>query len=363
MSQRPKTDKEVQSGRSPEEWEYYNWYNKNYMKIMKARSALSEKGTYDKLMSDAWPDPKDRDGFVDWLLERARIGSERLDYQIQPRELLDTIAKINFLSNTQAGKFHWTMEMCNVPFIILGQATFDSVSTCYGLQIGTEYLWPNLSSDEPDVTKNNILAINLAVEVPVNNATSTSKPNPVSSLLHIEENKKFLGEPVRDHHIFSPEHFVFVQLGALCVFTGDWTEALKEGGLNPINKGPWEHNNFGVALRIDARGNPGAVYVIYNFYECDPDLRADPDENDSDQYPGRERRANSLDTRLVAPGCKERFAVAKIANSLYELGDIEKRFEFEVVASGERQIVRAKIWESESFGEVITPVVVKHGIC
>ncbi|KAM0556082.1 hypothetical protein ACHAPJ_006070 [Fusarium lateritium] len=316
MSQRPKTDKEIQSEWSPKEWEYFKWWDKNSEIATRLRSPLSERGAYDKLLNDAWSDPDDRAGFVKWRRRWTSRVRDRLNYPIQPRELLDTIAKTNFLDNARAGKFHWTMEMGKVPFITLGQATFEGVLTCYGLQIGIDYLWPNLDSDEPGVTKNNILAINLTVEVPVNHATSTSKFNPVSSLSHIEESKKFLGEPVRDHHVFSPDHFVFVQLGALCVFAGEWAEAVKEGGLNVINKGPWGHNNFGVVLRIDARGNPGAVYVIYNFYECDPDLRTDSDENDSYQNPGRERRTESLDMRLVAPGCKERFAVAKIANSL-----------------------------------------------
>ncbi|KAF4333140.1 hypothetical protein FBEOM_13053 [Fusarium beomiforme] len=83
-------------------------------------------------------------------------------------------------------------------------------------------------------------------------------------------------------------HFVFAQLGALC---------------------PWEQTNYGVGLRVDKPGTPGAVSLVYNNFETEKDVR-EFYHAIRNYNPDRKRRVKDTNRGLLFDGCKECFEVA-----------------------------------------------------
>ncbi|KAK3369446.1 hypothetical protein B0T24DRAFT_360748 [Lasiosphaeria ovina] len=138
--------------------------------------------------------------------------------------------------------------------------------------------------------------------------------------------------------------FIFAQLGPLYAFTGphDWAEARKVMTYDDtIEMGHWTATGFGVVTEIDKNGRPGAIWLIYNFYQDDytdfgPITRTHKpvfDQETMQQLPEKGR---------LVEGCTTTFTVAKIAENLGQLG-AGKSFKIDVKEFDERQLVRVKI--------------------
>ncbi|KAF5023403.1 hypothetical protein F66182_4560 [Fusarium sp. NRRL 66182] len=331
MSQRPKTDSELKAEWSPKEWEYYRWYDENALELSEARNDTAEDDAYEKLLSSEWPDAQDRAGFDKWLDQWCHRWVERQRYRIPPQELVEKLKEISFLYIHQAENLYWSILTPGTPFVPLGESDFGGVLNGYGLGIGGMYMWPNSMDEEPGVSDGHMLGIHL----------DTDESGNSWSVINNNNNQA-------DAHDSS---FVFAQLGELFAFHGNWEDA-RGGDPAAIRKGPWRGTDYGVVLRLSEEGVPGGIYVVYNYIKSEDDLISESDG------PGEPPRRNE-DTAFVVPGRATRCSVAKIANSLDEVGDYQKRLDFSVLADTQRLIVRAKVVDSD-LGHVFKPCMVRQ---
>ncbi|KAF5619807.1 hypothetical protein F25303_12703 [Fusarium sp. NRRL 25303] len=291
----------------------------------------------------------------------------------------------------------------------LGQSDFGGVFTGYRIKVARDFLWPSVNSESPTITSTATLAILL------DSSCSISQPTGAATFPFSAAQKTVekIGERMADRtslrefkesDIDKPNHFVFAQLGSLIAFSKQcdprdgWVK-MNSVYDNRKEDDPWAQTNFGVVVRLDKKGNPGAVYVILNHFEnctdygdspdhgvlygdefaytssddehedtdsgfssSDDDSDDDSDGESSEDNTDRERRAYDPIDGFLTESCKQRFEVAKISNSIERLGNGMADFEFEVITTTECQIVRAMIWNSETHGEIIALALVKnHG--
>ncbi|RKL29960.1 hypothetical protein BFJ72_g11829 [Fusarium proliferatum] len=160
----------------------------------------------------------------------------------------------------------------------------------------------------------------------------------------------------------NPQDFIFVQLGLLWTFTGDWKKAL-QGNPNDDKRGRWNPNGFAVVMRLSPKGEPGKVYALRH-----PDAVPELEKIEDDLIGSRKPKANKKSTHTQGfnlkhynpghphPKSDSSFWIPKIADSIQELGSYKREFEFEVFPSEEPQIFNAKIWIYGLDGPVLTPV-------
>lgn len=172
------------------------------------------------------------------------------------------------------------ISVLNPPFRLIGEADFGGIFTGYGLDPGTIYLWPNFELEtDPQLVSRNILAINTNIKVEGTFIERHGDALPaaiqVSPQKRRREDDSSGGESIRSTDSDDadlPGGFLFVQIGSLIAYTGDWakTQALGRGD---IVAGSWTATEYGVVLQIDSRGRPGSVWVIYNFHNEDEEGR------------------------------------------------------------------------------------------
>jgi hypothetical protein len=160
----------------------------------------------------------------------------------------------------------------------------------------------------------------------------------------------------------APHTFVFVQLGLLWSFTGDWEKA-RQGHPNDDKRGRWKPSGFAVVVRLSPKGKPGELYVLHH-----PNAKPELKKFEDDLVGERKSRKNKKKTtepgvflKSYNPGhphpkSDSSFWIAKIANSIQELGSYERKFEFDVVSSNKFHIVNAKIWNYGLDGPPLIPV-------
>ncbi|KAG5799017.1 hypothetical protein H9Q69_001958 [Fusarium xylarioides] len=175
-----------------------------------------------------------------------------------------------------------------------------------------------------------------------------------------------------------PQDFVFVQLGLLWTFTGDW-EKVRDGNPNDDKRGEWNPTGFAVVVRLSPKGKPGEVYVIHHpdpkpqLKKFGDELDEDTDEDTDEEFDeclveDRKSHKNEQKTskqgiflehyvpRHPHPKSNSSFWIAKIANSIQDMGSYKRKFEFDVISSEESQIVNAKTWTYGLDGLTLTPV-------
>ncbi|KAF5249608.1 hypothetical protein FANTH_5115 [Fusarium anthophilum] len=158
------------------------------------------------------------------------------------------------------------------------------------------------------------------------------------------------------------QDFVFVQLGLLWTFTGDWKKA-RQGNPNVDKQGKWNPNGFAVVVRLSPKGEPGKVYALRHPNVVPQLEKIEDDLIELWKEEGNKKRNQKRGFMLkhYRPGHPHpkgdySFWIAKIADSIQELGSYEREFEFDIVPSNEPQIVNAKIWIYELDGPALTPV-------
>ncbi|KAF5613555.1 uncharacterized protein FSUBG_764 [Fusarium subglutinans] len=159
-----------------------------------------------------------------------------------------------------------------------------------------------------------------------------------------------------------PQDFVFAQLGMLWTFTGDWKKA-RQGNPNDDKRGEWNPNGFAVVVRLSPKGEPGKVYALRHPNAVPQLEKIEDDLIEIWKQEGNKKSTNKRGFMLKHykpghphPKSDSSFWIAKIADSIQELGSYEREFEFKIVPSNEPQIVNAKIWIFELDGPTLTPV-------
>lgn len=130
--------------------------------------------------------------------------------------------------------------------------------------------------------------------------------------------------------------FVFAQLGALYVY--DWKSACSAEGSFFNHRKFWEETGYGVVLRLDKRGAPNGVYVIWNFFDQVFGTGERYHVKTSDGF----STLNGIGQLHEYCGEEERFTLAKIAPDFSVLGEgYILSFEPKYQTVREHQIVRA----------------------
>ncbi|EQL01375.1 hypothetical protein OCS_02919 [Ophiocordyceps sinensis CO18] len=324
----PLSDAELIASFTPKEMEIYRWLEAT----RELRVSLLDDRVFLAMLDRRFPTREQCEEY--WAFADKWYGrvAKRMAYRMPTGKFIDLIQETHFNNAKSAGKFLWTTEMTNSPFIFLGDSACGGKSIGYGIRTGAYFLWPNLDGapEDPDMLDRSVLGINLNVEVEFRPSSGIREP------LSSGEDSVESAEPDDVGHA---QGFTFAQIGNLCVFADDWERA-KNMSPDRIIGHSWDLTEFGAVVEVRPDGAFGAVWVIYGFYSDHPDDAAERGEHDpvfdanDDLLPhiGRLHR-----------GCAEQFTVAKIANSLDDLRQPRSNFSFEIEARRECQIVRAKL--------------------
>jgi hypothetical protein len=281
--------------------------------------------------------------------------------RVQPEEFIQTIVNTNFTDMIPASNLFWQMDAYNLLFIALGRSNFGNFPTYYAFKPTARFLQPDVETDRSDTTYSQILALNMPTLRPHSVSEASGSSNPFPSESSASTVPSIFSAPVsrqrprastvespieKARSEIDPNHFVFVQLGALHVFGGKYDYS-KVDDLSTINEGPWWSNGFAVVVRLSEKGVPGAVYTLWNHGK----QTDSPDDEEDDDYDDSPEAAGHIPGYLH-PRCTEGFKFAKIADSVEELGDHKRRFSFIPLAQNEIQIVRARMWQSKVNYEV-----------
>ncbi|KAI8240682.1 hypothetical protein K4K57_007272 [Colletotrichum sp. SAR 10_99] len=281
---------------------------------------------------------------MEFLAYEARRAQERVEKTLPKltlRECMGQIEKTNFAHSNSRAEWHWIMEMVFKKFHPIGFATHGGYTTGYGIDPGPAYLLPHGFNPNNHVghrLHHSLLGINLDLNIGI---YDTDPGIPVNTIV------------TGSDHIFNPADtgFVFAQIGSLRVFNGPkgWPKQGQPVDDAYMRDGPWEETKFGVVVRIDRDGKPGAVYAIYNFWEHGKDHEG----RDHSRLRVRDHK-NKLLRNVGQPHPKcdwtENFTVAKIANNISELVPAtetsllhrSRKFKFDVQTMRECHICPAK---------------------
>ncbi|KAM0345934.1 hypothetical protein ACHAPU_005987 [Fusarium lateritium] len=360
----PKTDEEIQNGWSPKQWEYFHWYEESKQAIRDTMKVSAEWNAHRKLIRKAWPNPDDAEGYQEWAYEWLGRFIRRKHYKMSAREFGELIYQTDFLNNDQVGAIVQAMDIYDMPFVTIGETDFGGVLTGYGFTLSPRYLEPSQRVSGHGVTDDMILAMNIDVPYPPSRSTSvhsnegtstrsrgSSYSMPSVEHTHPRPRPRAPSATSAVHQArgeIDPNHFVFAQLGVLHVYSKDWEQAQARGP-SGMFQDTWWTNGFAIVVRLSEKGVPGAVYALYS-HDQQPGLKDDDDDNDDyDNYDDVEdspEAANHIPGHLH-PRSNEEFRLAKVADSLTELGDHNKRFSFIPITLNEDPIVRVKLWESK----------------
>ncbi|KAK3376370.1 hypothetical protein B0T24DRAFT_618540 [Lasiosphaeria ovina] len=256
------------------------------------------------------------------------------EFTVPSSEFVDTLRRTNFRNTQSRAEWLAMMEIRNHEFFLLGEAKFDGIFTCFGLIPGAFYLTPNMGAD--DYTEGTIYRSILGINTNVPIEFTPPEDGGGSSSKRRRQERSSGEDSVRSTDSGDVDYghgFIFAQLGPLYAFTGpcDWEEARKTMTYDDtIKMGHWTATGFGVVAEIGKNGHPGAIWLIYNFYQDD----------DTDDAPVTKQQLPEIG-RLVK-GCTTTFTVAKIAESLGQLG-AGKKFKIDIKEFDERQLVRVKM--------------------
>ncbi|KAG5799021.1 hypothetical protein H9Q69_001962 [Fusarium xylarioides] len=337
----PDTDEMIQARWGSKQWNFYNWETNNAKTIEDTLKPGSDWDALSKLISAAWPNEKDREEYEAWAHKWHGRFSLRMAYQWSPEEFIDTVLATDFLeaAEYQLHDLWWAMDTYNLPWIPIGHAKFGGVESYYAFEPAHRFLEPDCNESGPSVLGTDILAMNVkfdkvrtlsvsggspetsafslsALKMP-SDLTKPEKPNIRPRALTGPEQQPDPVELARKE--IDPNHFVFAQLGLLYVYGGDYDHA-KGGGIDVLQQGRWWRNDLVVVVRLDKKGNQGAVYVIYHANSS-----VEKDYNDGEELAPE---AKDHVAGRLHPRCNEGFSLAKIANSFHELGRFDKEFRF-----------------------------------
>ncbi|KAK5990139.1 hypothetical protein PT974_08405 [Cladobotryum mycophilum] len=279
-----------------------------------------------EIVAKQWPDKETQAAYDKWDGNWCGRHVKRLNYCCPPDEVLDNLSNTKFGDPASLGKFLWMMEMQNTSSVPIGHASRGGVHTSYHFLPGVNNLYPHYGGRgiTPGVMDSAILAIN--TDVLVEDYTPEDGPSRNASKCQGSGTESIAPEDSTSHN--NSGTWVFAQIGQLFALVG-WV---------------WEPTDFVVVVRLDGRGNPGAVYAIYSFFHFPDDYYRDDKTPRHIDVAGESSRLPPYVRRLTR-NMKDvgQFTVARIADNLQELNDPERSFTFDIEHTDERQIVRAKL--------------------
>ncbi|KAG7431504.1 hypothetical protein Forpi1262_v008046 [Fusarium oxysporum f. sp. raphani] len=244
------------------------------------------------------------------------------------------------------------MDTYNLSSIPIGHAKFGGVESYYAFRPAHNFLKPDRNESGPSVLGTSILAMAVKFTNPRTQSIasassgtfdSSSSGSKASSIFSRPEKpaprtRASTGSGEQADHVelarneVDLNHFVFAQLGLLYVYGGDY-EYAKGWGIDVLKQGPWWRNDLVVVVRLDHKGNHGAVYVLYH-----PNSSIEVEDHS--------------DGEELAPEAKDH-----IADNLKELGKFNKEFRFLPITKTASKIHCAQLFENSKHGLTIGPAL------
>ncbi|KAF5596603.1 hypothetical protein FPCIR_3951 [Fusarium pseudocircinatum] len=365
----PDTDERIQARWGPRERLFHQWCLDNSKAIQDTLKFEAKWNAFDLLLQRRWPRKQDREAYYAWSREWNGRHMLRMSYRMTPREFLDKVLLTNFLDTEESVNLWWAMDTYNLPSIPLGYANFGGVGSYYVFEPAHRCIKPDRNETGPSVMGKHILAMTVRLmDSHAGSETSSSSGTQASSSSRSRASSVF-SRPEKPQHKsrastgsaqqanpvtqarneIDPNNFVFAQLGILYVFGGDG-QAARRLGPKVLSQGPWWRNDLRVVVRLDSKGKPGAVYVLYH---PNSSIEVEDDSDDVELAPEAEYHVPGR----LHPRCNEGFTLAKVANSLKELGEFNKEFRFLPITTFTSVIHRAQILEHRERGLTISPAL------
>ncbi|KAF5249611.1 hypothetical protein FANTH_5118 [Fusarium anthophilum] len=373
---KPDTDEMIQARWGSKQWSFYNWECENAQAIEDTLRPGSDYDALSKFIAAAWPDEKDHEEYEAWSDEWNGRVMRRMLYPWSVKDFIDTVLATNFLEAavSQLHDLWWAMDTCNLSSVPIGHAKFGGVESYYVFEPAHRFLEPEFRQTGPSILGTDILSMTVkfgkarALSVSSgspetthsgpnmsSNLSKPEKPNPRPRALTGPEQQPDPVELARNE--IDPNHFVFAQIGLLYVYGKDYDHA-KGCSIDVLKEGPWWQNALVVVVRLDKKGNQGAVYVIWHANSIIEEDEADDD--DYDDYDDGEELAPETKDHVpgrLHPRCNEGFSLAKIANSVHELGQFDKEFHFLPITKTSSVIHHAQFLEHDEQWITIEPAL------
>ncbi|KAG5799022.1 hypothetical protein H9Q69_001963 [Fusarium xylarioides] len=361
---RPKTDQEIQQSWSDLQWKFMNWYNANSEAIRQCSAPGANWNAQSQLVAKSFPDKEHQKAFRVWTKEWLNRDFMRMMYKMEPKEFIAQVMATNFTDNQSTSELLKTVALYPMPWVPIGRSQFGGVQTFYAFKPSTNFLEPDRVDPSPDAVGNYILTMKLKSKT---RAASGLTPASISSSVFNPSTRSIsAGEYAfsrprsytasdmssrKEHPEKAPdkdEYLVFAQIGTLHVYGGACKDAVPEN-IPIINQGPWWSNGFAVVVELDKKGGHGAVYVVYN--DCPLKDEDEEEEEEFEEYAGPSEEyitdttgvAANHEPRQVHPLVKKKFTVARIADSIAHLGNLETLFDFQVITSDRHVISTTRI--------------------
>lgn len=286
-----------------------------------------------------WPDDKKARGmFLTWQIQSRAVYHHLNPQLLAPAEYWFFLKKVKFIDEASVAAFNSMVELGRFPLIPIGESRFAGRLNGYCIKPGRVFLAPNYEDTSGEgssrlVADKGILGINEEITVPA------FGPGDKPTLSGYGKKDEVVASKTSDGD--STTGFVFAQLGALCVYDGKDCDGMpnwKGASDQEIREGPWIQTGYVVVLRLDKRGKRCGVYIIWNFFDEDPET-------------GERYHAQTTDGKDPLPeicrlhnGCSDdhRFSVAVIAPDISSLGSNRHLFIHpQIMGVRECQLVRA----------------------
>lgn len=355
---RPKTDQEIQKGWGDLQWKFMHWYDNNMAAISQCSAPGAAWNALDKLVAKSFPEEKDQQAFDVWTDEWLDRYAQRLMYKPDAKDFILQVMATNFTDNQSTSDLLKTIHLMEMPWVPIGRSQFGGVGTFYAFKPRVDYLRPDRVESGPDVVGDYMLTMKLTSKTRA--ASGLAPASSSSNVFNPSSRSTSVGEAAYTRarastaSNFSPtkenptqvsdqdEYLVFAQIGTLFVFGGDYIDVSPKT-MSKINQGPWWLNGFAVVVELNKKGQPGAVYVVYND--------APPNQVKYEEYAGPDDELLTDRTGAAAyhepgklhPKMKAKFTVAKIADSMNNLGFLSNVFFFKEITKEKRQIQSTKI--------------------
>ncbi|KAF5613546.1 uncharacterized protein FSUBG_755 [Fusarium subglutinans] len=373
---RPKTDQEIQQGWGDLQWRFMNWYEASRNDILRCSEPGADWNALSQLVAKAFPDKEHQKAFRVWSDEWWGRDFVRMTSRIKPEEFIDQVMATNFLDAQSTSDLLKTIALYNTPWVPIGRSQYGDVETFYAFRPQVDYLEPDHVEPSSEVLGNYSLTMKLKSKTRAASgltpaSTSSSVFNPSTRSISAGEyafsrprsstaSTMSLGKENLEKAPDKDEYLVFAQIGTLHVYGGVCKDAGPKN-IHIINQGPWWSNGFAVVVELDKKGGLGAVYVVYNDSLLEGKEEEEGEEEEYAEYAGPSEE-EITDTEGIAanhepgklhPECNQKFKVAKIADSMKRLGDLQTKFIFEEISKDKHPIHSTKIVTDKVLGQFI----------
>ncbi|RSL67019.1 hypothetical protein CEP53_003148 [Fusarium sp. AF-6] len=361
-SGRPLSDAMLIDSFTAEEKEFYKWFKETEERRRFLLGFVSDPGAYDHFLEDAWPNPKQFEAYENWAEKWLGRHTARMRYRMPDEEFFKQLQTTNSTKDGHLAELCWTLNMCNLPLVILGEANFDGIFACYAVRPSSNFLHPSppFWSKESDIgSMHESHGIALAINL---NVSTNAKGQPAVPVRQVE--KRMVTKPGRQvpdsvdiNHddAKSRTNFVFMQLGELCVFSKDWKTARTKSRSAIVGE-TWHLTGFGVVAELNPGGAAKALWAIYNTQ-----IPAEPLSDVTNRsYDQGGPKAGWIFKQHPAGSNRDprnKFFAARITDNLRDFGPT-KKLEFEIFCRSEVQIVPAMVHEPVPGKKVHVPVQV-----